>query len=73
MLSNLKYHSFKGLDRNRRVPFLAMIITIIVFVVVLINPPRVLFMMAFIYAISGPIFWVAESVFGKSASEKLVK
>lgn len=54
MVSNIRYQSFKGLDANHRVPFVAMIITIIVFVVVMIDPPKVLFILAFTYALSGP-------------------
>jgi CDP-diacylglycerol--serine O-phosphatidyltransferase len=60
MVSNLRYQSFKGLDGNRRVPFLAMLIVILVFVVVLINPPRVLFAMAFVYVLTGPLVWAWE-------------
>ncbi|WP_096087342.1 CDP-diacylglycerol--serine O-phosphatidyltransferase [Agaribacterium haliotis] len=62
MVSNIKYQSFKGLDANRRVPFAAMIITLIVFVVVLIDPPVVLFLMAFTYALSGPACWAFSVV-----------
>ncbi len=54
MISNIRYQSFKGLDANRRVPFVAMIITVFVFILVMVDPPRVLFTMAFIYALSGP-------------------
>lgn len=58
MVSNLKYQSFKGLDKNRRVPFAAMLITLLVFIAVTINPPIVLFALAFTYALSGPAAWV---------------
>ncbi|TVZ38391.1 CDP-diacylglycerol--serine O-phosphatidyltransferase [Alteromonadaceae bacterium 2753L.S.0a.02] len=58
MVSNMKYQSFKGLDANRRVPFVAMFITLMVFIVVTINPPMVLFTLAFIYALSGPLTWL---------------
>lgn len=58
MVSNLKYQSFKGLDKNRRVPFVAMLITMLVFIAVIINPPIVLFSLAFTYALSGPATWV---------------
>lgn len=54
MISNIKYQSFKGLDANRRVPMVALVITILVCILVLVNPPRVLFVMAFVYALSGP-------------------
>lgn len=58
MVSNLKYLSFKGLDKNRRVPFVAMLITLLVFIAVLANPPIVLFALAFIYTLSGPLMWL---------------
>ena len=54
MISNIRYQSFKGLDANRRVPFVAMLITVLVFIVVLVDPPKVLFVLAFTYALSGP-------------------
>ncbi len=58
MVSNLRYHSFKGLDKNRRVPFLAMFITVMVFIAVLANPPLVLFTLALTYSATGPLAWV---------------
>lgn len=58
MVSNLRYQSFKGLDDGRRVPFVAMLITLLVFIVVTINPPMVLFALAFTYAASGPLGWL---------------
>ncbi|WP_075186671.1 CDP-diacylglycerol--serine O-phosphatidyltransferase [Teredinibacter haidensis] len=63
MVSNLRYQSFKGLDANRRVPFVAMFITLMVFIVVIIDPPKVLFAMAFVYAVSGPLAWLWGKVF----------
>ena len=62
MISNLKYQSFKGLDKNRRVPFVAMLITLLVFIAVTINPPVVLFSLAFVYALSGPIVWLKNII-----------
>lgn len=58
MVSNFRYQSFKGLDDGHRVPFVAMIIVLLVFFLVLIDPPKVLFAMAFIYTLSGPITWL---------------
>lgn len=59
MVSNMRYHSFKGLDKNRRVPFVAMLITMMVFIAITVNPPVVLFLLAFTYALSGPacVLW----------------
>ncbi|WP_045860593.1 CDP-diacylglycerol--serine O-phosphatidyltransferase [Teredinibacter purpureus] len=62
MVSNFRYQSFKGLDANRRVPFVAMFITLMVFIVITINPPMVLFAMAFTYALSGPLTWLIQKV-----------
>jgi len=65
MVSNFRYQSFKALDANRRVPIVAMIITILVLMAVFVDPPRVLFGMAFVYALSGPVTaawnWVRRS------------
>ncbi|WP_018415529.1 CDP-diacylglycerol--serine O-phosphatidyltransferase [Teredinibacter turnerae] len=71
MVSNLRYQSFKGLDANRRVPFVAMLITLFVFVVITINPPMVLFGLAFTYAISGPAGWVWEHLKPKKGGTQL--
>ena len=60
MVSNLRYPSFKGLDKNRRVPFVAMLITVLVFIAVLSNPPVVLFTLALIYSLWGPLTWVGQ-------------
>ena len=57
MVSNIRYLSFKGLDGNRRVPFVAMLIVVLVLIAVLINS-RVLFLLAFTYALSGPCLWL---------------
>jgi len=71
MVSNLRYQSFKGLDANRRVPFVAMFITLMVFILVTVNPPVVLFTLAFLYAVSGPIFWVWSKLKPKRRLESL--
>lgn len=75
MVSNLKYQSFKGLDKNRRVPFVAMLITLMVFIAVTVNPPVVLFALAFTYALSGPVTWGWSRLFhrpgdGRAGEEK---
>jgi CDP-diacylglycerol---serine O-phosphatidyltransferase len=55
MVSNIRYHSFKQFDLKGRVPFMAVIIVVPVFVLIAIEPPIVLFSLAAIYAVSGPI------------------
>ncbi len=58
MVSNITYASFKGIDFKGRVPFVMMLAVVFVFVVVAIDPPRILLAMAAIYACSGPALWL---------------
>src|SRR5690606_9999197 len=54
MVSHVNYYSFKDLHLGQRVSFTVLLIVPLVFIVISINPPVVLFLMAFTYAISGP-------------------
>lgn len=58
MVSNVRYTSFKGIDFRGRVPFVAMLVVVLVFVVITIDPARVLLAMAACYAFSGPACWL---------------
>ena len=55
MVSNIRYQSFKDLDLKGRVPFMTILAVPLVIVLVMMNPPVVLFMMAAVYALSGPV------------------
>jgi CDP-diacylglycerol--serine O-phosphatidyltransferase len=54
MVTNFQYHSFKGLDLKGKVPFVAMLAVVMVFVVVSIDPAKVLLGVFLAYALSGP-------------------
>lgn len=54
MVSNIRYRSFKDLDLRGRVPFVAILIVPLVFVLVFLDPPQVLFAIFLGYALSGP-------------------
>lgn len=58
MVSNLKYNSFKGLDVKGRVPFVVLVAMVLVFAIIIIDPPKVLLLMACTYAASGPVMWI---------------
>ena len=58
MVSRLRYFSFKAFPRSDRVPFLAMLVALAVFVALAIDPPRVLLLVAVVYAVSGPLYWL---------------
>ncbi len=55
MVSNVRYYSFKEVDFRNRVPFVALIAVVLVFVVVSSHPPGILFAGFLIYALSGPV------------------
>jgi len=55
MVSNVRYYSFKDLDVRGKVPFVALLVMILIFVLVSIDPPQVLFGSFVLYALSGPI------------------
>jgi CDP-diacylglycerol---serine O-phosphatidyltransferase len=54
MVSNIRYHSFKQFDLKGRVPFVAVLVVVLIYVFVATEPPLVLFFISVIYAISGP-------------------
>lgn len=55
MVSNIRYHSFKDLDLKGRVPFVAILVIVLVFVGISLDPPKILFLGMFAYALSGPV------------------
>lgn len=55
MVSNIRYHSFKGIDLRGRVPFMATLVVVLIIVFVTIHPPLVLFTVFSLYALSGPV------------------
>ena len=55
MVSNIRYRSFKDLDLRNRVPFVAVLLLVLTFAFISIDPPLVLFALFFGYALSGPV------------------
>ena len=53
MVSNFRYYSFKDIDFKGKVPFVTMLIMVLVFVFISVDPPQILFGMFFIYMLSG--------------------
>lgn len=56
MVSNFKYHSFKGIDFSGKVPFVALFIVVLALVVVSLDPGKVLLTIFLTYALSGPAY-----------------
>ncbi|WP_147653435.1 CDP-diacylglycerol--serine O-phosphatidyltransferase [Vulcaniibacterium gelatinicum] len=70
MVSRIRYHSFKGGGegpRAERVPFAAIVVAVAVIIALVIDPPRVLFAAAALYALSGPALWLVRRWRGPAA------
>ena len=55
MVSNIRFHSLKQIDFKGRVPFVRILLLVLLFVFIASEPPLVLFSIALVYAISGPV------------------
>lgn len=62
MVSNVRYRSFKDIDLKGKVPFFSILIVVLIFVSIAVDPPVVLFAVFLTYAISG----VVETVLGRN-------
>lgn len=58
MVSNFRYYSFKDAELRDRVPFVTMLLIVLLFVFISIDPPLVLFFMVVTYALAGPVITV---------------
>lgn len=75
MVSNIRYHSFKGIDFRGKVPFMAILIVVVIIVLVSYDPPIVLFSVFLLYAISGPVMtlWQLRQRRAQRARERRVQ
>ncbi|MDN4503735.1 CDP-diacylglycerol--serine O-phosphatidyltransferase [Alteromonadaceae bacterium BrNp21-10] len=55
MVSNFKYNSFKEVNWHGKVPFVAILVVLLIFVVVATEPALVLFLVFTLYALAGPV------------------
>lgn len=55
MVSNIKYHSFKELDFKEHVPFVTVLAVVLIYLLIAWDPPKILFAVFFIFALSGPV------------------
>ena len=60
MVSNIRYLSFKQVDLRDKIPFMAGLIIVLVFVFIAIEPPLVLFLISLTYAASGPVLTLVQ-------------
>ena len=53
MVSTVRYSSFKDLDLKGKVPFFKMLLVVAVFVLIAMDPPRMIFLIVFGYSVFG--------------------
>ncbi len=58
MVSRIPYYSFKELSPDGKIPFAYVIVVPLLFVLIALNPPTAVLMIACTYAASGPLLWV---------------
>ena len=73
MVSNIKYRSFKDFDVKSRVPFVVLIGLVFIFALISFDPPRVLFLMAAAFALSGPVAWIFRYRKGEEKWENIIE
>ena len=69
MVSNILFHSFKQIDFKGKVPFFGIVAVMLVFAVILSEPPLVLFAIFFLYTLSGPVLALKRLAKKRKASE----
>jgi len=58
MVSNFKYFSPKGFKLKEKIPFVSLVLIVMAFAIIALDPPRVLLFMCVVYSLSGPAVWV---------------
>ena len=73
MVSRFSYYSFKDLNLTKKVPFFSVMLVVLVFVLLSIQPPTALFILFFLYMISGPVIALFRGIrkHRKLASNKI--
>lgn len=70
MVSNVRYNSFKDFNIAGRVPFRYILAVVAAFVLIVIDPPRVLFLGFLVYALSGPLLAIKRRRRRRSRRER---
>ena len=58
MVSNLRYYSGKGINLRKSVPFVGILLIVLTFILISFDPPRVLFSVFALYALSAYADWL---------------
>jgi CDP-diacylglycerol--serine O-phosphatidyltransferase len=69
MISNFRFYSGKDINLKRSVPFIVIVLVALAFSLISIDPPIVLFLLFFMYGLSGYVHWAKRYV-GRKAQNK---
>lgn len=62
MVSNFRYYSGKDINLRKSVPFVALLLLVLGFILISLDPPQVLFGMFLLYGLSGYILWAVRKL-----------
>jgi CDP-diacylglycerol--serine O-phosphatidyltransferase len=68
MVTNVPFYSFKEVNFRKSVPFIAIFVIVLIFVLVSSDPPKVLFGMFVLYGLSGYVIYFWRLLKGKPVS-----
>lgn len=68
MVTNVPFYSFKEVNFRKSVPFIVIFLTVLVFVLISIDPPKVFFGMFVLYGLSGYVVYFWRRLKGKPVS-----
>ena len=68
MVTNVPFYSFKEINFRKSVPFIAIFVIVLIFVLVSSDPPKVLFGMFVLYGLSGYVIYFWRLAKGKPVS-----
>ncbi|HEX9178902.1 MAG TPA: CDP-diacylglycerol--serine O-phosphatidyltransferase [Burkholderiales bacterium] len=70
MVSNVRFYSGKDINLRRSVPFMALLGLVLFFVLISTDPPRVLFGLFVLYALSGYAMWLWNTARRRAPAER---
>lgn len=60
MVSPMLYYSFKDIGKGGKIPRVGLLILVLLIMLITIDPPAVIFVGFFLYALSGPVQWLGR-------------
>jgi CDP-diacylglycerol--serine O-phosphatidyltransferase len=70
MVANIPYYSFKSVDLHGRVPFVVILLIVLVFGLVTVDPPSIFLLGFLAYALSGPVMLIRRGRPGSAPEKK---